>query len=44
MMAGADLVLPDRFLDGKPLINLIETINPRPLAPYPRSGTMSQMS
>jgi fatty-acyl-CoA synthase len=28
MMAGADLVLPDRFLDAPSLINLIETVRP----------------
>jgi fatty-acyl-CoA synthase len=28
LMAGADLLMPDRFLDGKSLINLIETQRP----------------
>lgn len=28
LMAGADLVMPDRFLDGASLINLIETCHP----------------
>lgn len=28
LMAGADLVMPDRFLDGTSLINLIETCHP----------------
>lgn len=28
LMAGADLVMPDRFLDGASLINLIETCRP----------------
>jgi fatty-acyl-CoA synthase len=35
LMAGADLVMPDRFLDGASLINLIETCRPTVAAAVP---------
>ncbi|MGB8406611.1 MAG: fatty acid--CoA ligase [Mycobacterium sp.] len=35
LMAGADLVMPDRFLDGRSLINLIETCRPTVAAAVP---------
>jgi fatty-acyl-CoA synthase len=35
LMAGADLIMPDRFLDGESLINLIETCRPTVAAAVP---------
>ncbi|MUL77977.1 fatty acid--CoA ligase [Mycobacterium sp. CBMA226] len=35
LMAGADLAMPDRFLDGASLINLIETCRPTVAAAVP---------
>jgi fatty-acyl-CoA synthase len=35
LMAGADLAMPDRFLDGTSLINLIETCRPTVAAAVP---------
>lgn len=41
LMAGADLVLPDRHLDARSLIDMVETLRPRGPARCPPSGTTS---
>ncbi len=40
VMAGADLLLPDRYLQAEPLVEMIESSARRSPPPFRRSGTM----